>query len=79
MNAQYTRMLAEEARAALADRAASGASSLNAAIAEGDRELRARERIRREIVREHFGVEAEDDGKPKPALAGKLARLLRLS
>lgn len=79
MNAQYTRMLAEEARAALADNAASAASSPTAVMSEGDRELRARERIRREIVREHFGAEAEDDGKPKPALAGKLARLLRLS
>ena len=75
-------MLVEEARAALvdnADQAASGPSRLNSAIPEGDRELRARERIRREIVREHFGAEAEDNETPRAALAGKLARLLRLS
>lgn len=82
LNAQYTRMLVEDARAALADNAGEAAaetSSLFAVTPKGDKEFQAREKIRRELVREWFDVDADEAESARPSLAGKLARLLRLS
>ena len=82
MNAQQMRSLVEEARAGLAngaDETPARTSSLFDVTPERDREFRAREKIRREIIREQFGADSLDDESAKPALADKLARLLRLS
>ncbi len=82
MNAQYTRMLVEDARAALADsvdEAAAETSGFFAVTPRHDKDFQAREKIRRELVREWFDVDPDDAEPARPSLAGKLARLLRLS
>lgn len=81
MGTQYTRQLVEDARAALADnadRTAPGFSSFFEPASGRDRDSLAREKIRREIVREIF---ADDSDRAEPArstFTRKIAKLLRL-
>lgn len=70
--------LVEEARAGLADGSGDAASGAFAPP-QLDKEYLAREKIRLEIVREVFDADSDATEAARPALARKLARLLRLS
>ncbi len=81
MGTQYTRQLVEDARTALTDetgQTASGFSGIFESTPARDRDLLAREKIRREIVREIF---ADDSDRVEPAgspFTRRIAKLLRL-
>ncbi len=82
MNAQYTRRLVEEARAALADNpdvVGSGSTDFFSPMPPRDKEFLAREKIRLEIVREVFDANPDAVEPTRPAFAHTIAKLLRLS
>ena len=81
LGTQNTRRLAEDARAALADKAnqsAPGASGWFPVTPESDRDLRERERIRHEIARAIFSPDTDAARTARLPLARRLAKLLRL-
>ncbi len=81
MGTQYTRQLVEDARAALADNAdqtASGFPGFFESMPGRDKDLLAREKIRREIVREVFAGDSDRAEPARSAFTRKIAKLLRL-
>ena len=81
MGTQYTRQLVEDARAALADDAgqtASGLAGFFDSTPGRDSDLLAREKIRREIVREVFADESDLAETAGSSFTRKIAKLLRL-
>lgn len=81
LGTQYTRQLVEDARTALAEntgQTASGLAGFFESTPGRDRDLLAREKIRREIVREVFADDSDLAEAAGSSLSRKIAKLLRL-